>query len=481
MPVPLAAPLSHTHLAPTDPGHKIPAIENLGVTKDQLDSLDLTDNAITSVSNFPLLRRLSQILLANNPVRTVSPSIATSLPNLRTLILTNSAVPKDSLAVLGDTLGKCRKLEMLSLKGAPVAQADHYKDWIVFKCEKLRSLDFERVQLKVRRGFPSFASRAFELNEMPTLLQDREHARSLFLTSSGDPTPLHTSFLSAVATGSAAPSLVPKTFEPGVEPASVEKGAAGKAGRLLTKEEKERVRKAIEGAESVEEVSRGPEQPHRRACHSRAAPLYAENSNRLTMPPLRRSAASNACLHKASCASSAPITHNLRADPVFRPTARRRRICGTSTDKIPEQQTGTRCRSSQSGRNVLVVYFRCLRLSRGILRESRGTNECALSPWKRCRCRSTCLHSLVLIASPLTARMLRSLARSAAERVQKVSVELSQHASTAAQPSRPPRPAAEPPSKTPRRRAKYDALKELPPAPWRLAVRTCSSRPTGPC
>ncbi|BGP22142.1 U2 small nuclear ribonucleoprotein A' [Rhodotorula toruloides] len=213
-------------------GHKIPAIENLGVTKDQLDSLDLTDNAITSVSNFPLLRRLSQVLLANNPVRTVSPSIATSLPNLRTLILTNSAVPKDSLAVVGDALGKCRKLEMLSLKGAPVAQAEHYKDWIVFKCEKLRSLDFERVQLK-----------------------DREHARSLFLTSSGEPTPLHTAFLSAVATGSAAPSLVPKTFEPGVEPASVEKGAAGKAGRLLTKEEKERVRKAIEGAESVEEAS----------------------------------------------------------------------------------------------------------------------------------------------------------------------------------------------------------------------------------
>lgn len=32
-------------------------------------------------------------------------------------------------------------------------------------------------------------------------------------------------------------------------------GAGGKAGRLLSKEEKERVRAAIEGAESVEEVS----------------------------------------------------------------------------------------------------------------------------------------------------------------------------------------------------------------------------------
>ena len=86
--------------------------------------------------------------------------------------------------------------------------------------------------------------------------QDREHANSLFLTATGEPTALHTSFLEAAASGSAAaaPSLVSsgtKTFEPGVEPAERD---AGKAGRLLTKEEKDRVRKAIEGAESVEEV-----------------------------------------------------------------------------------------------------------------------------------------------------------------------------------------------------------------------------------
>ncbi|GAA5845214.1 hypothetical protein JCM11251_003715, partial [Rhodosporidiobolus azoricus] len=211
-------------------GHKIPAIENLGVTRDQLDSLDLTDNALTTLSNFPLLRRLAHLLCANNPIRTLSPSIATSLPNLETLVLTNSAVPKEHLAALGDTLGKCRKLENLSLKGAPVQQAEHYRDWIVFSCKKLRVLDFERVRQK-----------------------DRETANSLFLTPAGEPTPLHTSFTSAAAAGLAAPSLVgSKTFEPGAEPTTAA-AASGKAGRLLTKEEKERVRKAIEGAESVEE------------------------------------------------------------------------------------------------------------------------------------------------------------------------------------------------------------------------------------
>ncbi|TKA57161.1 hypothetical protein B0A53_01117 [Rhodotorula sp. CCFEE 5036] len=218
-------------------GHKIPAIENLAVTRDQLDSIDLTDNQIHALANLPVLKRLSQLLLANNPVRTVSVNLATSLPNLRTLVLTNAAVPKDALAHTAVTLGRCRKLEHLSLKGCPVQHAQHYKDWIIFNCKKLRSLDFERVHLK-----------------------DREHANSLFLTATGEPTALHTSFLEAAASGSAAaaPSLVSsatgtKTFEPGVEPAERD---AGKAGRLLTKEEKDRVRKAIEGAESVEEIRR---------------------------------------------------------------------------------------------------------------------------------------------------------------------------------------------------------------------------------
>lgn len=220
-------------------GHKIPAIENLGVTRDTIDSLDLTDNSITSLSNFPLMKRLNQILISNNPIRTISPTLSTSLPNLKTLILTNSSFTKESLANLGDVLGRCKRLETLSLKGAPVADAECYRDWIIFRCKHLRSLDFERVKDK-----------------------ERVRAKGLFLSKDGTPTALATQFSEASASTSAAnaPTLVSngtttgaKTFEPGVESNA---GAAGKAGRLLTKEEKERVRQAIEGAESVEEIRR---------------------------------------------------------------------------------------------------------------------------------------------------------------------------------------------------------------------------------
>ena len=52
--------------------------------------------------------------------------------------------------MIGEVLGKCRKLETLSLKGNPVQEAQYYREWIVFNCKKLRSLDFERVKEKVR-------------------------------------------------------------------------------------------------------------------------------------------------------------------------------------------------------------------------------------------------------------------------------------------------------------------------------------------
>lgn len=55
-------------------------------------------------------------------------------------------MPKEALANIGDILGRCKKLETLSLKGCPVEEADHYREWIIFRCKKLRSLDFDRVK-----------------------------------------------------------------------------------------------------------------------------------------------------------------------------------------------------------------------------------------------------------------------------------------------------------------------------------------------
>lgn len=66
-------------------------------TQDQHDTIDLTDNSITQLANLPLSPRLRTLILANNSIHVIHPSIQQAVPNLSTLILTNNA-----FAELGD-------------------------------------------------------------------------------------------------------------------------------------------------------------------------------------------------------------------------------------------------------------------------------------------------------------------------------------------------------------------------------------------
>ena len=73
-------------------GYRIAQIENLGVTKDQFDTLDLSDNEIRKLENFPRLQRLRCVLLSNNHVSLIDPAVYRAIPNLETLVLTNNRV-----------------------------------------------------------------------------------------------------------------------------------------------------------------------------------------------------------------------------------------------------------------------------------------------------------------------------------------------------------------------------------------------------
>lgn len=52
-------------------GQKIPVIENMGVTRDQFDVIDLTDNDIRKLDNFPTFSRLNTLYLHNNRIKCV--------------------------------------------------------------------------------------------------------------------------------------------------------------------------------------------------------------------------------------------------------------------------------------------------------------------------------------------------------------------------------------------------------------------------
>jgi U2 small nuclear ribonucleoprotein A' len=130
-------------------GFKIPAVENLGATLDQFDVIDLSDNEIQKLENFPLLKRLRKIFVANNHVNRVSEKLTSLLPNLDTLILSNNRIANFSVI---DSIGLNSKLEMLSLLENPVTRRPNYRLYTIFKIPSLTVLDFQKVTAKEREA-----------------------------------------------------------------------------------------------------------------------------------------------------------------------------------------------------------------------------------------------------------------------------------------------------------------------------------------
>ncbi|VDP08133.1 unnamed protein product [Heligmosomoides polygyrus] len=130
-------------------GYKIPVIENMGVTKDQFDVIDLTDNDIKRLDNVPLLKRLHTLYLHNNRVHYIQPDIAEKLPNLKILALTNNNITE-----LGDIdpLANCKKLEYITFIGNPITHKTNYRAYIIYKLPSVRVIDFKRIRLAEREA-----------------------------------------------------------------------------------------------------------------------------------------------------------------------------------------------------------------------------------------------------------------------------------------------------------------------------------------
>ncbi len=99
------------------------------------------------VENFPVLRRLGTLFLANNKVRGIRPGLGRALPRLEVLVLSNNCL--ESLGELA-ALGELPQLRVLSLLGNPVARHASYRALVLFRCRALETLDFARVTRKER-------------------------------------------------------------------------------------------------------------------------------------------------------------------------------------------------------------------------------------------------------------------------------------------------------------------------------------------
>jgi len=128
-------------------GKMISAIENLGATQDQFDTIDFSDNEIGKLENFPLLQRLQTILLHNNHIGKIATGLGESLPKLDTLILTNNRLV--NLSDL-DPLSELTSLRTLSLIDNVVTKKPYYRLYIIHKLPNLRLLDFKKIKEKER-------------------------------------------------------------------------------------------------------------------------------------------------------------------------------------------------------------------------------------------------------------------------------------------------------------------------------------------
>lgn len=145
-------------------GNKIPVIENLGATEDQFDTIDLSDNEIVKLENFPYLNRLGTILLNNNRITRINPNIGEFLPKLHTLILTSNRLTN---LVEIDPLASLPKLQFLSLLENNITKRPNYRLYVIHKLKSLRLLDFRKVKQKERLE----ASKLFASQEAEELIK----------------------------------------------------------------------------------------------------------------------------------------------------------------------------------------------------------------------------------------------------------------------------------------------------------------------
>lgn len=121
-------------------------IENLAVTRDQYDCIDLTGNELRRLDNFPRLSRLRTLLASGNAISSLQ--LGSCLPNLEMLVLNDN--PIGEISVLADLRG-LRHLRYLSLIDCPVARTPGYRLSVIRMLPQLRALDFERITAVERR------------------------------------------------------------------------------------------------------------------------------------------------------------------------------------------------------------------------------------------------------------------------------------------------------------------------------------------
>lgn len=119
-------------------------LDNLTITNNYFESIDLCNNNIVELPKLPKLSKLKTLNLSNNKIDTVISKYSENLPNLQNLLLTNNLII--SLKEI-DNISLGSKLIRLSLLDNPVTKYPIYRLYTVFKIPSLKVLDFQKISI----------------------------------------------------------------------------------------------------------------------------------------------------------------------------------------------------------------------------------------------------------------------------------------------------------------------------------------------
>lgn len=145
-------------------------IENLELTTDDINVIDLTNNDIGELSGVPTLSNLEVLLLGNNNISSIDEN--GSLPSLHSLLLINNNIRTFS------ELGKLRhfgQIQTLLMMGNPISTDKRYRPFLIWLLPSLKVLDCEKVKSAERTAAATLFGASFEeANALALQLMDGE-------------------------------------------------------------------------------------------------------------------------------------------------------------------------------------------------------------------------------------------------------------------------------------------------------------------
>ncbi|KGU07042.1 U2 small nuclear ribonucleoprotein A' [Candida albicans P87] len=127
---------------------QITELENLAITQNKYQVIDLSNNDLISLGNIPKrFNNLQCLLLSNNNISYIDDESFSSDNHITSITLFNNNIYKFQKSFKD----KFPKLETLILLGNPITEMENYRYFIIWLIPSLKVLDFKKVKQAERK------------------------------------------------------------------------------------------------------------------------------------------------------------------------------------------------------------------------------------------------------------------------------------------------------------------------------------------